>query len=236
MRNEEQERIEAQLKAVTAAQPSMETQQTDKEDTRPMVIRDTETETFMRRAPKAVAKANSDTGGSWDSSTDTDKPGSPAPRDVPAADDDEVEIILARKCKNCKSYGHHANVCPENKDLAKCYNCGEVSHVRKHCSKPEQEKKPRECYNCYQTGHIDNDCPNEKVLKCSNCDQIGHYREDCPKPRDWSRVQCHNCQRFGHTAVKCDQPTASSSKDADDVFDPMDSTDRNWGANASNAG
>lgn len=113
------------------------------------------------------------------------------------------------------------------------HNCGEVGHIRRHCSK---EKKPRDCYNCYQTGHMGKDCPKKKVYKCGNCDQIGHFRKDCPKPRDLSKVQCHKCQKFGHFAAKCDQPTASSSKDADDGFDPMDSTDRNLGANASDAG
>lgn len=263
MRDGEQGRLEAQLKAVTAALEAGPSSQPDEGMTKPTVIQ--EMQDFMRAAPKAVATASPDTGGSsantggsswdssantggssggyWDSPTDTgeasgssfndaDKPGSPG---TPTADDDEEENPFARKCKNCQSHGHWANACPEKKDPVKCYNCGEVGHIGRVCPKPQQEKKPVECFKCYQTGHVSKDCPNEKVYKCSNCSQIGHFRKECPKPRDLSKVQCHKCQKFGHIAAKCDQPTASSSQNADDGFDPIESTGTgdNWGANAS---
>lgn len=209
LRDEEEERLQANLNTAIAAlsaataalnahkgskankpaaQPGTETeprQQTDQSVTKPKVIQ--EMEDFMRRAPRPVSKAAVNTGGFWDTSTDTgnsssgslndpDKAGSPAPRNVP--DDDNVDSV-EQKCQNCGSYGHYTNACAEKNNSVKCYNCSETGHMRRECPKLNQGPK------------------------CHNCDEFGHVSRECPKPRDYSRVQCSRCGKFGHTVARC---------------------------------
>ncbi|SRR6266550_478811 len=39
----------------------------------------------------------------------------------------------------------------------RCYNCGQLGHVSKKCSKPQQEKGT--CYECGKKDHLIKDCP-----------------------------------------------------------------------------
>lgn len=70
---------------------------------------------------------------------------------------------------------------PVDKSQPACYNCNEVGHFTKECTKP---KKPdsRVCYNCQEPGHVSSECSKEnrdKNVTCNKCKRKGHKSERC---------------------------------------------------------
>lgn len=85
-----------------------------------------------------------------------------------------------------------------------CSNCGELGHIKKHCSQEavEFEKKTPliVCVYCQEEGHRARDCPKPRVnlFACKNCKQEGHKAADCPEPRSAEGVECRKCNETGH--------------------------------------
>ncbi|KAF1950550.1 hypothetical protein CC80DRAFT_228916 [Byssothecium circinans] len=85
-----------------------------------------------------------------------------------------------------------------------CGNCGELGHIRKHCTQEKVEMESTAptvvCVYCKEEGHRARDCPKERVnpFACRNCKQEGHRSNECPEPRSAEGVECHKCSQTGH--------------------------------------
>ena len=77
----------------------------------------------------------------------------------------------------------------------KCYNCGEVGHVKDNC--PFTSLKF--CHRCLSQNHNDKDCKNKK---CFRSNRFGYNKNDCDI-KESDLLICFNCHNIGHRKNEC---------------------------------
>ncbi|XP_021275215.1 cold shock protein 1-like isoform X2 [Herrania umbratica] len=109
-----------------------------------------------------------------------------------------------------------------------CYNCGDLNHLARDCSKNASNYNDSDnynnvpnggggssyCYNCGEAGHFARDCKRDSggfggggAGKCYNCGKYGHFARECNRNIGGSGSgggSCFVCGGFGHLARDCD--------------------------------
>ena len=62
----------------------------------------------------------------------------------------------------------------ERRRPMRCYNCGEMGHTARACSKPTA------CFKCCRPGHTTAECTSKERL-CRVCHKPGHLAKECPQ-------------------------------------------------------
>jgi len=115
-------------------------------------------------------------------------------------------MVLARftlRCYNCGEMGHISKECSKEARPDKCFNCGEKGHHGKDCPKGDVPV----CYTCGKSDHLSNACPQRPAGVCFNCNKEGHISKDCPEPLN---IVCHLCKEKGHKAMNCPKGTVQA--------------------------
>ena len=78
------------------------------------------------------------------------------------------------KCRNCKTFGHMARDCPNERKGLNCILCGKDTHDSFECNE-------KLCFKCNKVGHKATECQARNIETCQHCGIVGHAQIRCLK-------------------------------------------------------